>query len=181
MWPEFGCPANQHPESTIKKKKAQIPNHAIFVSCSVHLINLVPRALPTNHFSGASHAEGPGDEVVHLIWTHYVRKGLWAFYFNYPQINEVRKSNHMTLVGKLGSCYGRGALKKQRVRPEKWANVIFAQRSTPLRQNLKLTKKTNLNKLSSLVVYSAGQKYRWLIFSGRTRCYLVASGILGVY
>ena len=112
-------PSQSAPGKHNQEKKAQIPNHAIFVSCSVHLINLVPRALPTNHFSGASHAEGPGDEVVHLIWTHYVRKGLWAFYFNYPQINEVRKSNHMTLVGKLGSCYGRGALKKQRVRPEK--------------------------------------------------------------
>ena len=25
-----------------------------------------------------------------------LRKGLWAFYHNYPQFNEVRKSDHMT-------------------------------------------------------------------------------------
>ena len=31
----------------------------------------------------------------------------------------------------------------KRVRPKKWANDIFAQQSTPLRQNLKLT--LNLN------------------------------------
>ena len=55
---------------------------------------------------------------------------------------------------------------------------MFAQRSTPLRQNLKLTKKLTLTLTLNLViflglglglgfvlvVYSAGQKYRWLIF-----------------
>ena len=32
---------------------------------------------------------------VHVISTHYVRKGSWAFYLNYPQINGVVKSDHM--------------------------------------------------------------------------------------
>ena len=49
---------------------------------------------------------------------------------------------------------------KQQGTTEKWANDIFAQRSTPL--TLKLTKKTNTK--PRLSVYSAGQKYRWLIF-----------------
>ena len=30
---------------------------------------------------------------IHLISTYYVRKGSWAFYLNYPQINEVEKSD----------------------------------------------------------------------------------------
>ena len=35
---------------------------------------------------------------VHVISTYYVCKGSWAFYLNYPQINEVGKSGH---VGKF--------------------------------------------------------------------------------
>ena len=34
---------------------------------------------------------------VPLILTYYVRKGSWAFYFDYPQINEVRKYNRMRI------------------------------------------------------------------------------------
>ena len=29
------------------------------------------------------------------VCSYYVRKGSWAFYLNYPQINEVRKSDHV--------------------------------------------------------------------------------------
>ena len=31
---------------------------------------------------------------VHVISTYYARKGLWAFYLNYPQSNEIGKSGH---------------------------------------------------------------------------------------
>ena len=32
---------------------------------------------------------------VHLILAYYVHKGSWAFYLNYPQINEGRQSDRM--------------------------------------------------------------------------------------
>ena len=32
---------------------------------------------------------------VHVISAYYVRKGLWAFYLHYPQINGVSKPDHM--------------------------------------------------------------------------------------
>ena len=36
---------------------------------------------------------------VHVISMYYERKVSWAFYLNYPQFNEVRKSDHVVVIG----------------------------------------------------------------------------------
>ena len=40
----------------------------------------------------------------HFISTYYARKGFWAFYRNYPQINEVGKSDHVVSDRYLFVC-----------------------------------------------------------------------------
>ena len=50
---------------------------------------------------------------VHLILIYYVCKGLWAFYLNYPQVNEVPKSNTMAvhwLTGNLTTVQWVGSI-----------------------------------------------------------------------
>ena len=36
-------------------------------------------------------------DLIFVLSMHYVRKGSRAFYLNYPEINEVGKSNHMVM------------------------------------------------------------------------------------
>ena len=72
------CPANQHPESTIKKKRPQTFAHLVqflqkMFACSRCVI------------------------CVSCSVDYYVRKGSWAFYLNYLQINEVGKSDHVVI------------------------------------------------------------------------------------
>ena len=38
-------------------------------------------------------------DLIFVLSMHYVRKGSRAFYLNYPEINEVGKSNHMVITG----------------------------------------------------------------------------------
>ena len=96
-------PANQHSKCTFKKIKSQKPlrtsrtdqtdvsamfdNHEDLVILTKYIINK-PFTL-SSCFICVSYS-------VHLILTYYVRKGSWAFLnLNYPQINEVRKSDHV--------------------------------------------------------------------------------------
>ena len=105
--------------------------------------------------------------------------------------NNVVQAVNQTLFSKLGNkrnvwgCWTEIKLRKtssnmfyetmpQRVRPEKWANDMFAQRSTPLRQNLKLTLKKFVFRVRFLKSFSfwctpLGTNIVGSIF---TRCYL---------
>ena len=87
MWSEFACPANQHPQSTIKKKSPQTFAHLVHFSKNVWFMQSCYFDYRINkpfaYFSQCS---------LHLISTCYARKRSQVFYFNYPQINVVGKS-----------------------------------------------------------------------------------------
>ena len=97
---EFVCPANQHPKYTIKKEKAHKP---LRTSC------ISPKCLPcliiiqSCYFDRINKPFACSRYVicvscsVHVTSTYYmyVCKGSCFFYINYPQTNEVGKSDHM--------------------------------------------------------------------------------------
>ena len=87
--------ANQHPESTIKKKSPQTFAHLVNFSknfCNVwEPYNLVILAIEWKKTFECSRCEICVSCCVHLKSTYYARKESWAFYLNYPQINEVGK------------------------------------------------------------------------------------------
>ena len=102
LWSELARPANQRPKGAIKKKSPQT---------FAHLENFTQKMCPPCLIIIRSccfdyKMNKPFDWSlcvicvscsVHLISTYYVRKGSWAFYLNYPQINGVGKSDYMHL------------------------------------------------------------------------------------
>ena len=86
---------------------------------------------------------------VHLISTYYACKGSWTFYLNYPQINEVGKSNHMETTEHQGD----------------WSLVSHPQPSPPQNATRVLDLRTHANwmnpSLLSLSFILIGCSNKW--------------------
>ena len=100
-WSEFACPANQHPESTVKKK-AHNPLRTPLISPKTCLPCLI--IIRSCYFDYRINKPFICSRwvicvscSVHSISTYYVCQGSWAFYLNYPQINSPKiRSRGMT-------------------------------------------------------------------------------------
>ena len=100
-WSEFVWPANQHPKSTTKKQK---PTNLCAPPEFLRMCRPCLITIQSCYFENSIKKPSTCSRClicvlrsVHVISTRIVRKGSWAFYLNYPQINEVSKAADHTV------------------------------------------------------------------------------------
>ena len=93
MWTEFASPANQHPKSTITQKtnkKAHKPLHTSWICPKMS-------RMFDNHIVISDNKMKKTFRMLTMCDLRVLRaqRIMGFFYFNYPQINEVGKSDHV--------------------------------------------------------------------------------------
>ena len=90
-WSEFGCPANQHPKSTVKKNSPQTFAHLVNFSKNVSAM-FDNHTILTIEWKTLSHVL-----AAWLASTYCLQRILGFFYLNHPQISGVVKSDRIVL------------------------------------------------------------------------------------